>query len=283
MKLEDAIQFWVDENGFRQIQAEFSKRQHGNIRYAQSNLISNKINQDKVVDAIETIKDSMISAEKPEIYYRGISLNIKEPHIREGFFSVTRDPKKAETYGNVYKVIVSKEVPRISFLAEGDETLLSDGMVYEYSKDSKTIYVRTPQESNILPFLGNLYKRQKNIKNTRAKESYGKIIDKLYCYSFEEPNVNVGYIGDCNENNKNIQAFKTKSIGEKIDMIKLRINRLLSKQKFINDISFIISSEIGDSQENIKNIISEIIKMTGGNYKKTRRNKRKFATRRRRT
>lgn len=289
MKLENAIRFWVDDSGYRQIQAEFSKRQHaGNIKYAASNLISNDYNIGRVNDAIETIRDAMVPSDKIEIYYRGDMLKLRKPHIREGFFAVTRDPKKAECYGeckeNIYKVIVSKDVPRISFLAEGDETLLADGMVYEYSADNSTITVRTPTEANKLPYLGNLYKEQKNIKNARDKLLFERTLDKLYCYSFEEPDEDIGYIGDCDESV--LSGFKDKLIEEKINILKIRLNILQNLDLYKDNIPFYVSQDIGKDSDYVISILKELLNLSiGGKRSKKLRQRRqtsrsKYYTRR---
>jgi hypothetical protein len=266
MKLEEALTFWVSESGYRQIQTVFSKKVHsGKSKYAQMNLLDPETltNLSKAEDAIHTIRNAMIPGTKTEIYYRGSPSMITQSHIREGFFSVTRDKEKAAEYGPVYEVVVDKQVPRISFSAEGGETLLGNGMVYEY-KGSR-IYVSMPKNGNI-PYLGNLYQSRKTHENDTKRNKYDTLINMLYCYSFETPDEDVGYIGDCDTSI--VDAFRTLPFNERVQKLKLRLNELTNKDAFLNDISYILDI----SSANVNKLLDEV--MMGGAKAKTRKTKR---------
>jgi hypothetical protein len=275
MKLKEALDFWISENGFRQIQSLFSKRIHsGEVKYAQSNFLESITNLELAEDAIATIKDYMQPGKYTETYWRGDSEPIEINHIREGFFPVTRDIKKAETYGKLYKVIVDKNVPRISFMAEGDETLLADGMVYTY--DGNTVYVRPPtMENHNLQYLGNLYKTKKTAKNKQKQEKLEHIINKIYCYSFEIPNEFGIYEGICDE--EILNRFNKQSLSEKYKVLTKRLEDMPNSGEYMEDLHLLL----GITKKELKSLLEEItflskIESKGGRSykKKTRKNKK---------
>lgn len=186
MRLKEAIEFWVSESGFRQIQDFLSKQVHGNSKYAAANLLWNNYNIGYIQDAIETLREAMEPAEKMETYYRGSPSQITNTHRREGFFSLAHTPEKAATYGTVYTVRVKPGVPRLKIPFEGGEVLLHDGMMYDY-KD-RTITVSVPKATNTIPFLGNLYTRRKRMEEMKMKEKINRIIGYLWCYLHLTPN-----------------------------------------------------------------------------------------------
>lgn len=198
MKLADAIAFWVTESGYRQIQDMLSKHTHGTTKYALSNLLEPDSNTRMVNDAIDTLRSAMETASRTETYYRGSTSSITNTHRREGFFSVAYSPDKASTYGTVYTVRVQPDVPRLKMTAEGGEVLLHDGMVYTYS--GQTITVSTPKAaSRHTPFLGNLYMRQKTVRNLDAKRQLERVLAHLWCYLQVVPDTDGIYVEDCTD------------------------------------------------------------------------------------
>lgn len=277
MKLEDAIDFWVSETGFRQIQAYFSKRIHrGEIKYAQNNLLESTNDLTMAENAIETLKDAMRPGKGTDVYWRGDIEPMHTNHVREGFFAVTRDQKKAETYGTVYKVYVSKDVPRISFLKEGDETLLADGMVYEFNKEQNAIFVRPPVSANRLPYLGNLYKTRKARKNAEQQQLLERYIGNIYCYSFEIPEIPGIYEGYCEESI--LSDFNKLSILQRCKTLVQRLDTMPNKEEYLGELPFLLNT----SEQTIKKVlrdVAELAKLSNGG----RRRRLQRRTRRRRS
>lgn len=269
MKLEDAIAFWVTENGYRLIQTAFSKRAHGNTKYAQSNLLEAGHDLSEAEDAIETLKEEMKPGTKTEVYYRGSPSKIVKTHRREGFFAVAKDPAKAATYGDLYTVRVHKDVPRLSFAAEGGETLLSDGMVYSY--EGKTINIRPPTaDNNALPYLGNLYVTQRNAAAIQKRMKYENLVNFVYCYSLETPEAGVGYFGDCDL--EVLEDFKKKPIEERLALLKEQIAAISAsgnKDQFVSDIGTVLKYEgrISDTSE-LGVFVEEVMSSMGGRRKR---------------
>lgn len=231
MKLEDAIKYWVTESGYRQIQTLLSKNIHGKSKYAMTNLLEspNNITEiKKAREAIKTLRSAMEPGTKQETFWRGSPSEITESHKREGFFAVTRDKKKAEAYGDVFQIMVDKNVPRISFSAEGDETLIMNGMIYTYDIPHKKIFVRSPNNSNIaLPYLGNLYTVRKTAKNKEVAERAEYLIELLYKCSFEERNDELGYLGMCPElSETGEKEFNKKSFDVRYKLLAERLKLL---------------------------------------------------------
>jgi hypothetical protein len=284
MKLEDAIAFWVTENGYRLIQTLFSKRAHGNTKYAQSNLLEAGHDLSEAEDVIETLKEAMEPGTKEEVYYRGSPSKITKTHRREGFFAVTKDPAKAATYGDLYTVRVHKDVPRLSFAAEGGETLLSDGMVYTY--EGKTIRIRPPAAgNNAVPYLGNLYVTQRNAAALEKRAKYENLLNYVYCYSLETPDADVGFIGDCDMDI--LEDFKKKPLEERLALLKAQLAAISAsgyKDQFINEIGAVLKYEgrISEIPE-LGKFVEEVSGVTGGRRKRrvTRKRSRRALQNRR--
>ena len=174
MKLEDALRFWISESGYRKIQNLLSQKMHKGVsKYALSNLINLDKEKDteETEDAIETILAAMEPENMDKEYFRGSPSKIKNTHIREGFFSVTKDRKKAEAYGDVYRVLVDRKVPRLSFSAEGDETLIAPGMKYVFEGNTVKVSVPSVEEKAVVPLMGNLYSAKKSMKEEEEKKN----------------------------------------------------------------------------------------------------------------
>jgi hypothetical protein len=282
MNLDDAIRFWTTETGYRKIQSLFSKRIHsGKSKYALNDMIENENNMSDATNAINIIRNNMIPANKNKTYYRGSPSRIDNNHLREGFFAVTTSKKKATSYGDVYKVIINKNVPRISFSAEGDETLILDGMLYKYDKAAKEIHVSVPKNNNTFPYLGNLYQTRKKALNNVENKKTQFYLDKLYRCSFEEPDKDLGFIGECPDKGNN-NDFETKTLLEQFSILNERLNTLKKSgvlEQFLNDLelnAIIPKEDLNKILKSIKDLqnVNLLNKKEGGKYKKTRRNKR---------
>ena len=134
MDLENAVKYWVSESGYRKIQSELSRRSHKGVsKYALENYIEHTNKEtEKAREAADILQSEMKPSSMVKQFYRGMPSKITNTHIREGFFSVTSDRKKAESYGEVYTVLVDKDVPRLNIHTEGGETLVAPGMVYRF-------------------------------------------------------------------------------------------------------------------------------------------------------
>ncbi len=266
MKLEKAIKFWVSENGYRQIQTLFSIRKHGKSKYALTNLLEQNSLSDlsEAADAIETLQDAMKVGQKEEMYYRGEPSFVQTPHIREGFLSLTKDPQKAASYGNVYTVLLEKDVPRLSFQSEGDETLVKDGMMYRY--DNGIIHISLP--NNSAAYLGNLYQSQKQKKNRQVGEKTDRIVNMLYCHSFETPQEDLGYVGEYDDSC--LDQFRTLTFEERLKKLQSQLKTLPNKEEFLDFMSIIL-------QIDKKELVS-IVEFHGG--KQTIHSSKRHRTRR---
>jgi hypothetical protein len=271
MKLEEAIDFWVTENGHRQIQTLFSIRTHaGTSKYALTHFLERESLSDlsEASDAIETLQDAMEVDQKDEMYYHGSPSLIQTSHIREGFLSLTKDLEKAASYGVVYKVILDKNVPRLSFQREGGETLVKDGMMYQY--DNGTIYITTPTGKAPEPYLGNLYQSQKQTKNRQSGEKADRIVNMLYCHSFEIPEEDIGYIGEYDDSC--LDKFRTLPFSERLQKLQTRMKTLPNKQEFLNFMAIIL-------QIDKKELVS-LVEFQGGKRKTRHRSRRSRRSRR---
>lgn len=282
MKLEDAIAFWVTENGYRLIQTVFSQRAHGKSKYAQKNLLEEGHDLSEAEDAIEALKSAMEPSNREEVYFRGSPSQITNTHRREGFFAVAHTREKAGTYGDVYTVRVHKDVPRLRFGAEGGEVLLSDGMVYTY--EGKTIHVRPPSSANgALPYLGNLYEAKRAEKNAETAKKYDALINFLYCYTFEEPDENIGYMGDCDH--EKLKEFEGKPRAERIAALKDQLKTLPDQEKFLSDISLaVIQLGLLQKADELTAFVKQVETLVGGSRirRSTRRTRRKRSIRKQR-
>jgi hypothetical protein len=210
-------------------------------------------------EAIRAIQNAMNTATKSETMYRGDDEQIHESHIREGFFSVTHDKEKAAEYGKVYKVILEKDVPRLSFQAEGDETLIMNGMKYTVKDD--TITVSVPSDNNAsAPYLGNLYQSRKMAKNKEHNAKTMSILSDLYCYSFEEPDTFGIYMGDCEEPVRT--KFDTLSLEEKLRTLRKRLHEMPNREAFLAEMPVIMNVNVSQ----LDGIVKEL--MSGGRHKK---------------
>lgn len=220
MKLTDAIDFWVTESGYRQVQNYLSRRAHsGSTKYALANNTA-AANNRHIGNVVETLRSAMEPAKKQEVYYRGSPSGITNTHRREGFFAVAYSPEKAESYGKVFRVYVDADVPRIQFGAEGGEVLLADGMVYEYPAPDR-IHVRTPTTTSnaALSLLGNLYSKRKAAATAKRTRNTQDVMSLLYCYSLATPDEVLGY-GDIPECDKTLlETFSEKPIEERITLL----------------------------------------------------------------
>jgi len=265
MKLEDAISFWVSESGYRQIQNYLSKKAHGTSKYALVDLIESNANSDMLEDAIETLRAAMEPSIRTETYYRGCPLQIKERHIREGFFSVTRDLKKAEAYGVLYKVLVDAAVPRLQFAAEGGEVLLHDGMLYTYT--GNTINVSLPPNNRNIPFLGNLYIQQKQKKDLVEKEKIETILSYLWCFMQSEPDAYGIYSEEACEPSI-LEEFRTKHAVEKYELVQEKLRTYNYKDSLFSE----VASLLGHSEKEVQNLVGGRTQRRG---RKTRNKSRK--------
>jgi hypothetical protein len=196
-------------------------------------------NLQTITDAIETMRDAMEPAPKREIYYRGITSDIRNTHRREGFFSVTKDPKKAQTYGTVFKIVVDPDVPRIEFGAEGGEILLSDGLTYRY--DGDFIYVSKNNTSH--PFLGNLINAKRERNRIAEKARINSILNRLFEFLSSPRNNVVGYTGT-NYDETEYDQFKLLDLELKLKKIK-ELWSSVDKEKFKED--FFVATKITDA------------------------------------
>jgi len=290
MELEDAIKYWVTESGYRQIQTLLSKNIHGKSKYAMTNLLEspNNITETKTArKAIKTLRSAMEPGTKQEIFWRGSPSKITEPHRREGFFAVTRDKKKAEAYGDVFQIVVDKNVPRISFSAEGDETLIMNGMIYTYDIPHKKIFVKLPKNNTnvALPYLGNLYTVRKTARNKELAERAEYLMELLYKCSFEEPDNALGYLGICPELSETTEKqFNKKSLDVRYKLLAERLKLLKESgviDEFLENIPLHNKKWKTDVQQIVKNTF-ELNKLSAGRRiakRLSRRKTRKNTTR----
>lgn len=263
MKLSDAIAFWVTENGYRQIQTVFSRRIHkGYNTYAQTHMLELNSRKDMgmVEEAIEVLQEAMEPGTKRETYYRGDIDIIRQQHLREGFFSVTRDPEKAAAYGDVFHVVLEKEVPRLRIESEGGEILVKDGMKYSFRDN--TMYVSVPNSNNsAIPYLGSIYQSKKMENNKHTAIKLNKFINDLYCYSFEEPDEDGFYLGDCEESRKT--EFVKLPLEERLHKLRNRLREMPHRDAFLESAPFFL----GIDSSRLSELLKEV--MQGGFYKYT--------------
>lgn len=270
MKIEDAIAFWKTETGYRRIQDSLSRSIHGKSKYAQTNLIDTIYNISYVKDAIETLRAAMKPALHIENYFRGSPSNITETHRREGFFSVTRDPKKAAAYGTVYSVSVNPDVPRLQIEASrGNEVLLCDGMIYTYSR--KNISVSTPTKMNRSPYLGNLYTRRKNEKEREERMKLDIVLIRMWCLLQSVPDEDGIFTTECDMSE--IETFQTYSFPKKLQMIKERIADYPYKDALFSEVAISVKENV----RKIQNLIGghKINKTTKSKHSHTKRHRRR--------
>lgn len=274
MNLSDAIAFWVTENGYRQIQTVFSRRIHKGVNtYLQTNLLeSNTLaNLIHAEEAIDTLREAMEPGTKRDIFYRGDSGKIRQTHLREGFFSVTRDQEKAAEYGKVIKVILEKEVPRLEFQAEGGEILVKDGMKYTIRDD--IMYVSVPITNNTsMPYLGSLYQSKKTANNKQIADKLNKMINNLYCFSFEIPDEYEIYIGDCEESIKT--EFAKLPFQEKLQKLRDRLNEMPYRKAFLESAPLLL----GIDEFQLQDLLKEV--MQGGHQQNRRKTRRRGVSKR---
>lgn len=258
MKLEEAVDLWASESGFRQIQDYLSRKVHTVSKYAQANYLWNNYNTWHIKDAVETLRDAMEPAKATEIYYRGSPSRITNTHRREGFFSLAYTPEKAATYGKVYKVFVKPEVPRLKVAVEGGEVLLHDGMQYTYGDG--TITVSKPTRNSV-PFLGNLYTRRREAD----REKKERILGYIWCYLQLTPEDGI-YNEGCDL--ELLGEFGKLPLSTKV----AKIQELLPGYEYKDELFSEVAIMLNESERTIRNLV-------GGR----RRNKRSSRTNRRRT
>lgn len=261
MKLEDAVDFWASESGFRQIQDYLSRKLHGVSKYAQANYLWNIYNTRRVEDAIETLRDAMEPAEDTEVYYRGSPSRITNTHKREGFFSLAYTPEKAATYGKVYKVYVKPEVPRLKVAVEGGEVLLHDGMQYKYGDGTITVSMPT---NNSVPFLGNLYTRRREAGDKAQREKIERILGYILCYLQLTPEDGI-YYESCDP--EVLVEFSKLTLTDKF----AKVRELLPAYEYKDELFSEVAMMLNEPEQTIRNLV-------GGR----RRRRRGQRTRRRR-
>lgn len=235
MKLRDAIDFWGEESGQRQIQQQLSEQTHGTSKQRLSEMLNaaQKNNRAKVEDAIQTLLDAMETAPSERIYQRGSEARIRKPHIREGFLSLTTDPKKAQTQGETVKVRVPANIRRLSFEKEGNETLLEPGLRVTQSTDG-VMEISKRSTSNTLPFQGNLVQEERQKAAIQLAQKTLTALHQLYCFLISPPDEVLGQIGlDCDEDD--VAEFGAKSVEEQIGIVRALFKGLPSQEAFLQD------------------------------------------------